>query len=655
MRKSIRNKVIVVLAIIVMIIFTLLNTLVMSNFNKLFAEKEMDTLDNLLFRVDLLSQEKLNVALTGAQTVAQNTRIQELFANRDRDMLTQELLPIYEELKDSVSQIQFHLPDSTSFFRLHKPEKFGDSLKDFRFTVNEANESKETVLGLEDGVAGLGFRAVVPMFYKGKHIGSVEYGSEIGDEFVKTATWTSDTQYMIYQFTPEGINPLTETNEVYSETDKDLLDLKEGQVIKLISQDKKYSVGMAPIRDYKGTIIGFFKVTSDRSQVLKEINTFKNQLMWLVIISAQLIIWLTFLLLTKSLNPLKTLVSGINKIADGDLTQQIEIKTEDETKLLADAFNHTTESLKDIIKEIINTTTTVASTSEEVTATSQELASFSERNIGIVVDMNNSLNTQIERLEETKESMKHAEVTLIESASSIEEISGFSNLVNNKLTEGSIEAKGVLEALSALSKSTDNINNEIEDLKTDSRQIEGIVSTIQDISSQTNLLALNASIEAARAGEAGRGFAVVADEIRKLAEESKKSSSEIADIINNIHKSIESTIETASANSKEMGTSMETVENFIKIFQEIKDQIDNINIKIEETRRNSELVVRENELALDNFENANKSFASIAHNAGEVKNTSIEQSSSLNEISKAIESLTMIASDLLDKIKVFNI
>lgn len=121
-------------------------------------------------------EDNLNYTEANVRTVVDNQKVQELFAKRDREGLYEYLLPTYESVKEQFPQAHFHLPDSTSFLRLNKPQKFGDSLKDFRFTVNEANRSQKTVKGIESGVSGFGFRVVMPVFYNGTHIGSFEFG-----------------------------------------------------------------------------------------------------------------------------------------------------------------------------------------------------------------------------------------------------------------------------------------------------------------------------------------------------------------------------------------------------------------------------------------------------------------------------------------------
>lgn len=119
--------------------------------------------------------------------VANIEEVQERFAIGDRAGLQARLsAPFSALLKDGgVDQFQFHTPDGRSFLRLHMPATFGDDLSTFRHTLAAANQSLSRVTGIERGVADLGIRSVLPVFYGGRHVGSVEFGMDLAESFVK--------------------------------------------------------------------------------------------------------------------------------------------------------------------------------------------------------------------------------------------------------------------------------------------------------------------------------------------------------------------------------------------------------------------------------------------------------------------------------------
>ena len=124
-------------------------------------------------------------ALSMADELALNTTIQNALAARDRETLSRMLVPGFAELKQrhGVVQLQFHVAPATSFLRVQSPQKFGDDLSSFRFTVVEVNKSHKPVFGLEYGVDGLGVRGVVPVFHGSDQVGSVEVGLSFGKPF----------------------------------------------------------------------------------------------------------------------------------------------------------------------------------------------------------------------------------------------------------------------------------------------------------------------------------------------------------------------------------------------------------------------------------------------------------------------------------------
>lgn len=160
-----------------------------------------------------------------------------------------------------------------------------------------------------------------------------------------------------------------------------------------------------------------------------------------------------------------------------------------------------------------------------------------------------------------------------------------------------------LEELKMKSENTKNVSNQITsiivELNDNSQNIGNIIDTINEIAAQTNLLALNASIEAARAGEAGRGFAVVADEIRKLAEETGKStkmifeivdaikliSGKVADSIGDVNYAIDEQVKSTDNVSQSFDASSEIYKAFELAFEAISKQLHDLNIKNSEIEK----------------------------------------------------------------------
>lgn len=246
---SLKTKIFVGLSFSVLLVFSFFSFYTFNETSKTIIEKENEMLETLSQSINIKMEGQIEAAEIGAISLANNQAVLKLFANRDRDGLADILLPAFDKISNSISQVQFHLPDSTSFLRLHKPEKYGDSLKEFRFTVNKANEEREIVKGLEKGVAGFGFRVVVPMSYNNIHLGTVEYGSDFGTNFLEHIKQNNEGDYFIYQFDDETTTASTNnTTLIASTTETDIWNIEQenhieqlhnNEIVYLQTTDKK--------------------------------------------------------------------------------------------------------------------------------------------------------------------------------------------------------------------------------------------------------------------------------------------------------------------------------------------------------------------------------------------------------------------------------
>lgn len=223
------------------------------------------------------------------------------------------------------------------------------------------------------------------------------------------------------------------------------------------------------------------------------------------------------------------------RLGEGDLTNKIEVKTEDEFGQMAENLNKMIDNIKSIIYNITNYSNDLSAASEELSATAEEVSS--------------QFDTINESIQEINAGVQETSATAEEISASMQQIDSSVNILSDKAVDGNSNSIKIKERAAEMQKSSKEALEEIgrvyaerqkKILKSieDSKVVEEIriiADTIANVAEQTNLLALNAAIEAARAGEQGKGFAVVAEEVRKLAEQTSDSVNDIKLIIDKVH------------------------------------------------------------------------------------------------------------------------
>ncbi|MBP7736107.1 MAG: MCP four helix bundle domain-containing protein [Spirochaetes bacterium] len=261
------------------------------------------------------------------------------------------------------------------------------------------------------------------------------------------------------------------------------------------------------------------------------------------------------------------------KIADGDLTQRIDLDQKDELGQLAVALNRAADSLESLISNVTVASQNLSQAVEQISSGNQNLSQRSSE--------------QASSLEEIASTIEEATATINQNAE---------NAIRAKdLTEG-----GSVKSLEGNKVAVEAVNAIVE-MNESSKKVADIISTINEIAFQTNLLALNAAVEAARAGEQGRGFAVVAGEVRNLAQRSGNAAKEIEslirDALSKVDKSTELVNQTGSSLneiSEAAKTTSQIINEIAAASQEQKQGINQINTAISEmdnmTQQNASLV-----------------------------------------------------------------
>jgi len=317
-------------------------------------------------------------------------------------------------------------------------------------------------------------------------------------------------------------------------------------------------------------------------------------------------------------NAIQSMIKQFNGIAQNrDLTKDIVLEVEDELLEIAKAYNNMRSELSETMHKVQNSSSNVARETEKEKNTAMEVQKSAAIQVELLQkskDITNSVNSfsdaAAHKAEQTNE-------TLGESYSSLENMINFlSDTVAN------IEQN---------SEKTIQMKEQIDSVSQQTQEIRSILGIIKDIAEQTNLLALNAAIEAARAGEHGRGFAVVADEVRKLAERTQKSLTEIETTTSMI---VQGVVETQSA----IDESAEYAEEIIVKTQDVIKLADDTKEKTMFSMQNSQEMK-------DEITNINTQMRSLVDTSNKVEDSAHQNSEiakTLLEISSNVSSIVSI-------------
>jgi twitching motility protein PilJ len=320
------------------------------------------------------------------------------------------------------------------------------------------------------------------------------------------------------------------------------------------------------------------------------------------------------------------LLDDVEGAARGDLTVKAEV-TADVLGAVADSFNLTIDSLRQIVQQVQMAAVQVNQGSTDSEAFARRLSSDALRQaeelavtVNSVQMMTASIKRVAESARESEEVARTASTTALKGGEAVERT-----------------VAGILEIRETVAEST----RKVKRLAESSQQISQIVSVISQIASRTNLLALNASIEAARAGEAGKGFAIVADEVRQLADRSAKALKEIEQIVLQIQS------ETGSVMAAmEQGT--QQVIQGTKLAEEAKKSLDDI---IQVSNRIDSLV---RSITTDTVEQRETSKA-VTEVMQSVEIQAQSTSQEAQKVSSSLENLVVVARNLLTYVERFKV
>ena len=376
-----------------------------------------------------------------------------------------------------------------------------------------------------------------------------------------------------------------------------------------------------------------------------------------ILIAATILIIIAFsyLIAKKIVQPINKVSNVMTKMGQGDFTQEIHLKSNDELEVLADNMNKAMQSVSLLISEVRYSTNRIASSAENLTYSAEDTNKVAKEVAGSVEVINRDLKSHDNNVENISGLMEELAASYQQISASTEEVNKRAKQAEEAGDKGLILVEDMTNQIKQIEVSVLDSDKRIKVLRQQSNEIGNIIDLISDISSQTNLLALNAAIEAARAGEHGRGFAVVADEVKMLAEETAKATEEVKKIIKNIQNETKETVKQFDNATTAVNQGIEYVDQTGDSFKVILSSIQEVATGL------SEVALGINGMA-SGTSNAVEDINDIAHVSNEIssrsnnlKEFSEKQVITSDSISNSADDLAKMADKLRDLLTRFKV
>ncbi len=500
---------------------------------------------NSMSTFEKIVKEALTSETILVDTISQVKRVQYYMALQNRKELLKVVTPILKKAKEHSGldfYLHFHTADGHSFLRTWAPNDYGDNLIKYRPMVAKVIMSHQPEEGIEVGYRGIAVRAIAPIFYEGKYVGSVEAGIPLTELFRLASGEENAMAAFVNSQVASSIKKMSFEKQIgemylvasFGDFKKQILSpklLKTGLTTKEVKIIRDYGIGLKPIKGFNDQTIGVLVIGRDLTDlaVLAAHSIKRNiiaiGLAFLVAISMAL--WLAHVIskqLFLAMQRMEDIAEG-----EGDLTKELPVTGTDEIGKLSKAFNLFLDKLRSLVKRLKDQVTNITQTSKRL----EEAAHSLEEGITL-------LENQSYRISDTSRSL----------ATRADEVHRMITEMERAVTEISQQTSTAAEVASDAQEKVSLVSHRIEELGQKSKEIGEIVNFINSIADQTNLLALNATIEAARAGEAGKGFAVVANEVKELAKQTGEATEDIAQKIRSIQEATDQVIYSVQEISK---------------------------------------------------------------------------------------------------------
>ena len=610
-------------------------------------------------------ENKINTRLEALETLAQNEKlksvsvpINEKMAILFKEQKRKEYLEInYVDAKGNLTTID------------HKTFNISDEVG-FNKAMEGVRNISDPIISKTDGSNLVLY--TVPIENNGKIIGCLS-ATKNGDEI---SNYTKEIKFgktgQAFMINKSGLmianNNQDLVTEKYNVLEKATQDVKLKDFAEI---QKKMIAGNneAGIYEYDGSIqyIGYAPIKGttwsmgiaiEANEVLKELQTLKIGIMLSGLLFMVLGICIIRMVSKSITKPIIACMEQVKVIADRDLTHetsQVILSRRDELGRMALSIEAMRKAMIEILNDIKTSSSNIDVQNQGLNKLSKEIFSFSENISEVTDNVAQGTSDQAQDLIDITSILQEFNVKLNGIFEVVQDVDINTNTIKSMANTSSEDMESVIGSAENVYSAFKELIIRMEDVGNNVAKINAITNLINHISEQTNLLALNAAIEAARAGEVGKGFSVVAEEIRKLAEQSKSSVTNISDLISHISNDTNLMVKTTEIMRNELENQDKNIHTAMGSFKTIIKAVDNMAPEIENTTSSIEKLQGNKENILIKIQASSAVAEEVAASSEEIAASTQQMNRRSENLKESLECLDNMSKDMIEHVNKFTV